>query len=115
MDGINRSCGAIIPEVKKGTNRQSVVILLHAGSTILLACAAQFESVPNRFGPDDPLSEPALNRAPCKPEFLPNRFVFVLWGLDSCNVLEYDTLLLEFTKARKEMARWNGFDGILFT
>ena len=29
-DGIHRSCGAIIPEAKKGTNRQSAVILLHA-------------------------------------------------------------------------------------
>ena len=61
-DGINRSCGAVIPEVTKGTNRQSAVILLHARSAILLACAAQFESVPNIFGPDDELIEPALNR-----------------------------------------------------
>ena len=114
-DGINRSCGAIIPEVKKGTNRQSVVILLHAGSVILLACAAQFESMPNIFGPDDPLIEPALNRAYCKPELLPNSFIFVLWGLDRCNVLDNDTPLLGFTKARKEMAMWNGFDGIRFT
>ena len=60
-DGINRSCGAVIPEVKKGTNRLSVVILLHARSAILLACATQFESVPNRFGPDDQQIEPALN------------------------------------------------------
>ena len=61
-DGINRSCGAVIPEVKKGTNRQSAVILLHARSAILLACVAIFESLPNRFGPDDQPLEPALNR-----------------------------------------------------
>ena len=59
-NGINSSCGAVIPEVKKGTNRQSAVVLLHTRSAILLACAAQFESVPNRFGPDDQLIEPAL-------------------------------------------------------
>ena len=61
MDGINRSCGVAIPEVRKGTNRQSAVILLHARSAMLLACVAQFESVPNRFGPHDQLIEPALN------------------------------------------------------
>ena len=60
-DGIHRSCGAVIPEVKRGTNRLSAVILLHARSAILLACAAQFESVPNRLGPDDQLIELALN------------------------------------------------------
>ena len=60
-DGINRSCGAVIPEYKKGTNRQSVVILLHARFAIFLVCVAQFEFVPNRFGPDDWLIEPALN------------------------------------------------------
>ena len=60
-DGINRSCGAIILEVKKGTNRQSAIILLHAKSAILLARAAQFEFVPNRFGPNDQLIEPASN------------------------------------------------------
>ena len=40
-DGINRFCGAVIPEVKKGTNRQSAVTLLHAKSAILLASVAQ--------------------------------------------------------------------------
>ena len=57
-DGNNRSCDAVIPEVKKGTSRQSVVILLHARSAILLACVTQFKSAPNRFGPDDHLIEP---------------------------------------------------------
>ena len=60
-DRINRSCGAVIPEIRKGTNRQSAVILLHAGSAMLLACVVQFESVPNRFGPGDQLIGPALN------------------------------------------------------
>ena len=60
-DGINRSCGAVIPEFKKWTNRQSAAILVYARSATLLACVAQFKFVPNRFGPDDQLIEPALN------------------------------------------------------
>ena len=36
-DGINRSCGAVIPEVKKGANGLFVVILLHARSAVF-AC-----------------------------------------------------------------------------
>ena len=59
-DGINRSCGAVIPEVKRGTNRLSTNFVAHQ-IVILLACAAQFESVANRFGPDDQQNELALN------------------------------------------------------
>ena len=58
-DGINRSCGTVIQEVKKGTKREFAVILLHARSAILLACVAQFEFVPNKLGLDDQLIESA--------------------------------------------------------
>ena len=60
-DGINRSCGAAILKVKKGTNIQSVAILLHARSAILFACVAQFMSVPHSHGLNDQLIEPALD------------------------------------------------------
>ena len=62
--GRTGSIDLVAPEVKRGTNRQSAVILLHARSVILLACVAQFESVPSTFGPDDQQIEPALNTLP---------------------------------------------------
>ena len=63
--GRTGSIDLVAPEVKRGTNRHSAVILLHSRSVILLACVApQFESVPNTFDPDDQQIEPALNTLP---------------------------------------------------